>query len=349
MKKRVTMQTIADALGVGKVTVSRAFKGDPKCGAALRAKILAKAEALGYAPDPLQRVHMAQLRAGTAAEQGAVIVMLDVHDRGRGLEENVSNARFVRGARDRAESIGLKLEVFRPFADGIPLQRLMGIFRARGIHGLIMGPVPEERSELDLKLDGVAAVAIAHSLRAPALHRVGHNHYAALRSVMERMYAQGTRRFGLALQPDMDARVGQRWHAAFSEFRRTHTSCRFSFYEPELSVAEKMPDEATRRAMEAWLDAEEPGVVFGISAWLPAALAVLRPEGGCRYVDLDWYPGKFPMPVAGIDQNFEGIGAAAVDEIMALWGRQEYGVPEASKTILLQGGWRGGFIDNRSA
>ena len=67
---RVTLQTIADRLGVSRMTVSNAFSRPDQLSADLRQKILAAAADLGYAgPDPAGRA----LARGTA---GAVGVLL---------------------------------------------------------------------------------------------------------------------------------------------------------------------------------------------------------------------------------------------------------------------------------
>jgi DNA-binding LacI/PurR family transcriptional regulator len=67
---RVTLQTIADRLGVSRMTVSNAFSQPDQLSSALRARILATAEELGYVgPDPAGRA----LARGTT---GAVGVLL---------------------------------------------------------------------------------------------------------------------------------------------------------------------------------------------------------------------------------------------------------------------------------
>ena len=67
---RVTLQTIADQVGVSRMTVSNAFSRPDQLSAELRDKILAAAEELGYAgPDPSARA----LARGTT---GAVGVLL---------------------------------------------------------------------------------------------------------------------------------------------------------------------------------------------------------------------------------------------------------------------------------
>lgn len=47
---RVTLETVAQACGVGKSTVSRAFNDDPRIKAATRERVLAVAQELGYSP-----------------------------------------------------------------------------------------------------------------------------------------------------------------------------------------------------------------------------------------------------------------------------------------------------------
>ncbi|WP_305783928.1 LacI family DNA-binding transcriptional regulator [Symbioplanes lichenis] len=70
MAARVTLQTIADRVGVSRMTVSNAFSKPDQLSAALRARILAAADELGYVgPDPAARA----LATGST---GAVGVLL---------------------------------------------------------------------------------------------------------------------------------------------------------------------------------------------------------------------------------------------------------------------------------
>ena len=62
---KVTLQSIADEVGVSRMTVSNAFSRPEKLSADLRARILAVAEELGYVgPDPAARA-LARGRTGT--------------------------------------------------------------------------------------------------------------------------------------------------------------------------------------------------------------------------------------------------------------------------------------------
>jgi DNA-binding LacI/PurR family transcriptional regulator len=67
---RVTLQTIADHVGVSRMTVSNAFSRPDQLSAELRDRILAVAEKLGYVgPDPAARA----LASGTAGSVGLVL------------------------------------------------------------------------------------------------------------------------------------------------------------------------------------------------------------------------------------------------------------------------------------
>jgi DNA-binding LacI/PurR family transcriptional regulator len=67
---RVTLQTIADQVGVSRMTVSNAFSKPDQLSAALRDRILATAEELGYVgPDPAARA----LARGTAGSVGVLM------------------------------------------------------------------------------------------------------------------------------------------------------------------------------------------------------------------------------------------------------------------------------------
>jgi hypothetical protein len=68
--------------------------------------------------------------------------------------------------------------------------------------------------------------------------------------------------------------------------------------------------------------------------WLEAS--PLRPA----YATLGWQPDR--PEVAGIDQQAEVLGAAAVDLLVAQEQRNERGLPEHPRMILTEGLWRDG-------
>lgn len=84
---RVTLQTIADRVGVSRMTVSNAFSRPDQLSVALRQRILATAEELGYVgPDPAARA----LARGTT---GAVGVLL-THSMGSAFRDDIATGFF---------------------------------------------------------------------------------------------------------------------------------------------------------------------------------------------------------------------------------------------------------------
>jgi DNA-binding LacI/PurR family transcriptional regulator len=109
---RVTLQTLADRLGVSRTTASNAFNRPDQLNPALREKVLALAAELGYAgPDPAGRA----LRSGRAGEIGVL------------LTEQLSYAfadpaavATLRGLAVEAEQLGISLSLLpAPLSDGV--------------------------------------------------------------------------------------------------------------------------------------------------------------------------------------------------------------------------------------
>ncbi len=106
---KVTLQSIADQVGVSRMTVSNAFSRPDQLSAALRDRILAAAKTLGYVgPDPAARA-LARGRVGSVGLllNGAL---------GEAFEDQVS-AEFVGAVADELVRRGLALTVLTPPPD----------------------------------------------------------------------------------------------------------------------------------------------------------------------------------------------------------------------------------------
>ena len=342
-RRRTTQQEIADALKVSKMSVSRAFRGDPKCGPALRKRILQKAEELGYRPDPLQSLHMARLRAGGRGPKSTVAV-LDMWDREHAVRSNSSLIRMLHGMRARAVELGLAVEVFAPMQEGYSGTRLEKILWTRGIRGMIALPLPPGMSALDLKLDKLASVALGYSLHEPDIDRISHNHFEAMWEVMGRLRERGKRRVGLALSEELENRVGYRWHGAYHEFMRRHSDLVESatFVVPTGEQFTRF-SASTEKLFLRWLDRRGLDAVVSLSPCILDLLDERNSAGGepVEFVDLDWYPGKYAEPRRPlrmwVNQRYESLGAAAVNHVFGLWARNAYGIPKEPQTVLIKG------------
>ena len=100
---KVTLQTIADRLGVSRMTVSNAFSRPDQLSAELRDKIMAAADELGYVgPDPAARA----LATGSAGTVGVLLT-----DTLSYAFEDEFAARFLAGIAEELAPIGLGVDV----------------------------------------------------------------------------------------------------------------------------------------------------------------------------------------------------------------------------------------------
>lgn len=107
---KVTLQSIADAVGVSRMTVSNAFSRPDQLSEALRQRILAAASELGYlGPDPAART----LATGTSGTVG----VLWAKDLRHALADEVS-ARFLGAVADELAPSGLALTLVPAHVDG---------------------------------------------------------------------------------------------------------------------------------------------------------------------------------------------------------------------------------------
>lgn len=107
---RVTLQTIADRLGVSRMTVSNAFSRPTQLSAELRGRILAAAQELGYAgPDPAAR-------ALVRGSSGAVGVLL-TDSVPYAFTDDVAT-RFLGAVAEELASTGLALTLLTSSTDG---------------------------------------------------------------------------------------------------------------------------------------------------------------------------------------------------------------------------------------
>ena len=98
---KVTLQTIADRVGVSRMTVSNAFSRPDQLSAELRDKIMAAADELGYVgPDPAARV----LATGSAGTVGVLLT-----DSLSYAFEDEFAARFLGGIAEELAPTGLAL------------------------------------------------------------------------------------------------------------------------------------------------------------------------------------------------------------------------------------------------
>lgn len=345
MSERVTLNQLARIAGVAKSTVSYALRNDQRISRETRERIQALAVELGYRANPVVSHLMAQLNTLKREEyQGTIAYLTDSPERG-GWRQIPEFMRYWQGAAHRAWALGYKLEEFWLREPGMTSKRLSGILYNRGIRGVIVGPLTQAGTELNLEWDRFSSVAVGYTLAAPNLHRVTHHHAHGMGLALRTLTERGYERIGMAMYSRMNARADHGWLYAYLKHEMERTG---GLAIPPLFMDDTQPDEARARVLGPWL--KQHGVQAVVSANSSVAERLLPLLGYQVPEDMGYAYlacvtgsdfGEQP-PFAGIDQHGLQIGVAAADIVTGQIYRNENGVPDFPKLTLMEGFWTSG-------
>ncbi len=213
---RPSLADLARTCGVSAMTVSRALRNHPRVASATREKILAAAEAAGYRLDPKIGQLMQHLRSVRSRPSGEPLAMVwpDVTRQER--ERSPFLSAIVKGARDRAETLGFSFTEYYLKEPGMSAARLDRILYASGVTCVIMGQVVH-RSHAHLRMtwDRYAVVNIGLGLWKPEFHRVQFHHYDGMLQAMRWLKHRGRKRIACIIEPTTNERMFRAWQAAF--------------------------------------------------------------------------------------------------------------------------------------
>jgi DNA-binding LacI/PurR family transcriptional regulator len=184
--ERVTLQTIADALGVSRTTVSNAYNRPDQLAPALRDKVLEKAAELGYAgPDPAAR----RLRSGL---RGAIGLM---------FSERLSYAftdpgaiGFLQGLSEATEEKGYEL-LLLPGMRGD--HQHAAAVRDAVVGGFCLYCMPDGHPAIAAAYERRLPVVIADEPRSPGAFFVGIDDRGACRALAQHVVGLGHERLAV--------------------------------------------------------------------------------------------------------------------------------------------------------
>jgi DNA-binding LacI/PurR family transcriptional regulator len=183
----VTLQTLADRLGISRTTASNAFNRPDQLNPALRERVLALAAELGYAgPDPRGRA----LRSGRA---GAIGVL---------LTEQLSYAfadpaavATLRGLAEEAERVGISLSLLpAPFADDAADPS--AVSRAL-VDGCFVYALPADHPSVHAALERHLPLVVADTPHIPGIPFVSIDDRAGARAAAQHLLDLGHRRLAV--------------------------------------------------------------------------------------------------------------------------------------------------------
>lgn len=338
MSPGVTMKTIAVQAGVTQATVSMSLANNPRIPAVTRDRIRAIAEKLGYHPNPYVSTLMRIRRQGKPLKDRPALALVCAQRSADGWCNHTSaTIRQMReGALQRAAVRGYRAQEFWLHRDGMSNERFSEMLHARGIRGVLLGPLAEGDPPPVLRWDYFAAVSLSVPLPALTVTTVCNDHYFSSLQAVRECQRRAYRRPGLILHRTHQHRFQGRWQAGFLVAGDLF---------PDLDLVAPLYvdrwDDAT--TVMRWMRREDPDVIISPNA---PDLRVLLGKAGWRVprdVGLVWLACTGPGDaLSGIWQNGTGIGALAVDTLISLLERHEHGLPAQATTLMLEGQWNEG-------
>ncbi|MDF3130963.1 LacI family DNA-binding transcriptional regulator [Kiritimatiellaeota bacterium B1221] len=319
-----SLRQIAEAVGVSRMMVSRAFSPEASIRPEMRVEILKKAGEMGYKPDHMVSELMSSFAARKSVTYRETVAVIWCPVFWKEVENmNSYSHQTYQGLEKGAQHHGLKLEHIQITAELNP-KALNRILKARGIQSIII--TPSSQADIpapELDWQDYSAVHIGSSFKDPPLHRSQVSHFYSMMLALEQIHQKGYRRPVLMLDMDFETRTHRAYSAAFMAWetggeKRIFRSKIENASEKIGGLKKMNPDMiiGNKSQWHAFQEAHCPGVGF-------ASMSRLIDDG----------------TIAGILQPVALIAESAVDLVMASRLRKETGIPEIPKTLLHNGKW----------
>ena len=325
----VSMREVAARAGYSRSAVSLALQGHPSIPATTRQMILDAAQKLGYRKNPLVAALMRSRRSRKSQDAPrAPLAFLTSHPPNDSWRQAATHHRFHAAAVTRASELGFQLDEFSIANPALRPDRVRALLKARGIHGLLIAPLPGGNTQLDFDLTDFAAVGLGLSVRVPEIDRIADDHFFSTQLAFERGLALGYRRIGLALAAGVSRRLEDRWWSGYLlAQQQVAPRARIPALMPETreEIPAKLTDWITRHRVDA--------VIFSLRA--PELMKRASPSVGLISLSVLDASGK----IAGIRQDTHRIGAGGIDLLV---GKLQHWSTEANqppRLLLVRGAW----------
>ncbi|MBT64092.1 MAG: hypothetical protein CML13_12860 [Puniceicoccaceae bacterium] len=339
--KAPTMAQIAAEAGVSKMSVSLALRGSSRVSEATRKRILEIVDRLNYRPNPMVQTLMANLRATRPIEMHSVIAWITAFETENGWTKSWLFREYYKGAEERAEQLGYRIEPFWIRSKGMTGARMSSVLKARSISGVIIPPVPSVQTRIDLDWEHFASSTIGYSFMDPILPRAAANLNESMAVVLDKCESAGYQRVGFVVTEETDERVNHSWLSVFLAWQQFIPKKQVV---PFLYVrkGQKIED-----LLGGWLQRHKPDVIVSANRefrmWLPDLFNLRIPENiGFVVLAITDKSRKQPQGITGINQRDRQVAASAVDLVVAQLQRNEIGLPSYPKVVLSNGEWEWG-------
>ena len=313
---RVTVRSLAEELGVSPMTVSRALRRHASVRPALGTKIRRLASSRGYHVDPVVSEVMGGLGRSKGVRYRETVAFVWTHERSQASAEE-------RGVLWMAEALGYRVDIVKPWLQGLAEKDVSRILWSRGIRGVLLAPNqsrPDPRYELDWPK--FATVLVGSSLVNEGLTRLARDYFHDAKLAMTKLREAGCERVGLVLDASTHERTDRRYAAAF-ELHGDNAKGRLFLVNPALAGSiEKL-------RFEGWVARTNPGALLTDlpRSWVPAG--ILR-------VALTLGPTEAGP---GVRPDFVRVGSEAMRMLDGLLRGGCLGLQSEPVSLLVPGKW----------
>lgn len=326
---RITLRDIAARCDISATAVSLALRNHPSIPESTRVRVRGVAASLNYRPDPALAALNHYRHQQASAGQGYVLAYVTCFEKRNGWQQSAFFRRVFRGAFAQAEALGYRMEHFWFAEPGVSSERFAEVLEARGIRGMVIAPMPQPASSLELPWQRFSCVAIGPSLVSPVLNSACGDQYQAIMLALERLRFLGYRRIGLLIHPDADRRHQGKYQAAIAYTATPETPT------PLVSAN---PGDAELRA---WLKRYRPDVVISdvdsnFDRLVRLGMRVPQRIGFASLVR----SGR--REISGVETYPEQIAGAAVLRLQQMLYENETGIPDLPSCSFLPGKWVNG-------
>lgn len=345
MAERVTMKEVAEQAGVSQATVSLSLANHPRITPETRSRIQAVAQRLGYQTNPYVAALMRSRRRGKPLPGRPVLAVVCAQDRPDGWRTAPGHTmrQALEAALRQAAARGYEGQEVWLHKDDMSNERFSAMLRARGIQGLLLGPLPPDEPPPALRWDFFSVVRVGVPLHTLPLRAVCHDHFYGSMTAVQECLRLGYRRPGLLLLNAHNANLQHRWEAGF----RSAVEAVSAGQRLAPLVCERWPEP---KALREWLHRRRPDVIITpdhetVGRALGAAGCAVPGDIGLVSLACPEAGGR----ITGIYQDGRLIGSSAADMLIDLVERHERGYPAHGTALMIEGRWVPGQMVRRRA
>lgn len=340
MKTVVSMNDVAKAAGVSKMTVSLAIRKDPHISAQTQKKVMRVVAKLNYVGNPHVAELMSRLRTSKSACFKATIGLINANEDPKAFQNHPTIPTYIAGITQTAQRLGYGLDRFWLHDPKMSPERLYRILRARNIRGLILVGLMEKNilpSRYGLLWENFACVVTGVRTTSPTFSFSCVDHHAATRLAFEKALEHGYKRPALVLDDVIDQLVERRFLAGALVSQMAIPSKNRIPAFMKVREADQNPE-----LFKKWFNQYQPDCLITlyhrIERWVHRLSKKIPEEVGL--IQLEWRSDHPQW--AGIIQHNDRTGEAALSMVIQQIHQSEFGIPQNPTATLIQGSWKEG-------